>query len=368
MEHKNLVMEYDKDLIEKILDDIDMRYIILFLYVIRNDLFKNLTSKKIIEAYEKILELDEIYKTNILNFWNQEFIEIAIDLGLFKNIRSVREFEQKDEDFIVKLGEETITIENEIISVPADTLFLIINKKFKNLTRRNFNLALPKLKDVRCERSNVIHHLISEIGEHDYTLSDDLYIILDQIGNVYQTIKIEITIEGFYQRFKEIQDKIAKFIEIFDPTLNNLPIIKKITKAIKEQKDIIKSLKDEKVELPEKFNFEKIDKNHKIFKNWYSKLLSLLDFRFKSENIETKLLGIKRFYSGKEKKYNYLKFIEKVSFNEDNIINNIQDSLIELRSNVIELNEKISKFNRKELKLLNLDYERLLITSSDDSE
>ena len=366
LEHKNLVMEYDKGLIEKIFDDIDTRYIILFLYVIRNDLFKNFTDEKIIEAYENILQLDEIYKSNILNFWNQEFIEIAIDLGLFKNIRSLREFEQKDEDFIIKLGEETITIENDTISVPDDTLFLIINKKFKDLTRRNFNLALTKLKDVRCERFNVIHHLIFEIGEHDYTLSDDLYIILDQFGNVYQTIKIEITIEGFYQRFKEIQDKITKIIEVFDPILNNQPIIKKINKAIEEQKDVIRYLKDEKVELPEKFNFEKIDKNDKIFKDWYSKLLSLLDFRFQSKDIETKILDIKRFYSGKKKKNNYLKFIEKVSFNEDNIVNNIQNSLIELRNNVIELNEKISQFNRKELKLLNLDYERLLITSSDD--
>ena len=361
-------MEYDQGLIEKILDDIDMRYIILFLYIIRNDLFKNLTDEKIKETYERILELDEIYKNNILNFWTQEFIEITIDLGLFKNIRSIREFEQKDEDFVIKLGEETITIENDTISVPDDTLFLIINKKFKDLTRRNFNLALTKLKDVRCEKYNVIHHLIFEIGEHDYTLSDDLYFILDQFGNIYQTIKIELTIEGFYQRFKEIQDKISKFIEIFDPILNNNPVVKKISKAINEEKEIIKSLKDEKVQLSEKFNFEKIDTNDKIFKDWNSILLSLFNIRYKLEEVDTKLIDIKKIYSGKNKKYNYLKFIEKVSFNEDNIVNNIQESLIDLRKKVIYLDEKISQFTKKELKLLNLDYERLLITSSDDKD
>ena len=137
MEHRELSLEYDKNLIEKILDDLDMRYIILFLYIIRNDLFKDLTNQNLIDSYERVLILDEIYKSNVTKFWNEEFTEIAIDLGLFKNIRSLREFNQKDDDFILKLGEETITIEKNSISVPDDTLFLILNKKFKTLTRRN---------------------------------------------------------------------------------------------------------------------------------------------------------------------------------------------------------------------------------------
>jgi ABC-type phosphate transport system auxiliary subunit len=55
-----------------------------------------------------------------------------------------------------------------------------------------------------------------------------------------------------------------------------------------------------------------------------------------------------------------------VSFNEDNIVNNIQNELIDLREDVIEINEQISKFNKKDLRLLNLDFERLLITSSEE--
>jgi hypothetical protein len=42
MEHKNLTLEYDKNLIEGVIDDKNTRYIILFLYIIRNDLFKDL--------------------------------------------------------------------------------------------------------------------------------------------------------------------------------------------------------------------------------------------------------------------------------------------------------------------------------------
>ena len=130
MEHTNLSIENDKNLIEKVLDDIDMRYIVLFLYIIRNDLFRDLNNTELIESYEKVLILDEIFKDNILNSWENEFIEVAVDLGLFKNIRSMREFQQKEDDFTIRLGEETVTIENDIISVPDHSLFLMITKKF----------------------------------------------------------------------------------------------------------------------------------------------------------------------------------------------------------------------------------------------
>jgi len=365
MEHKSLSLEYDKNLINKILDDNNMRDIILFLYIIRNDLLEDLNDRSLIESYQRVLILDDIYKNNLLTFWNEIFIETAIDLGLFKNIRSLREFKQKDEDFILKLGDETVTIENDTILVPEDTLFRMIYKKFKFLTRRNFNLALTRLKGVMCERSSAVHPFIYQIGENDITLSDDLYYILDQFGNIYQAIKMEVTIEGFYERFIEIKDKITDFIEIFDPILNSKTSINKINKAIEEQKDIIKLLKDEKIKLSDKFEMDKIDKNDKIFKEWYSKLIQLLNLRFEMEIIDGKLLEIKIYYTGKNKINSYLEFIEKVSFNEDEIVNRIQNSLIDLRKEIIEIDNEISKLTKKDLKLLNLDYERLIIMSKD---
>lgn len=366
MEHTNLSIENDKNLIEKVLDDIDMRYIVLFLYVIRNDLFKDLKNTELIESYEKVLILDEIFKNNILNLWNNEFIELIVDLGLFKNIRSMREFQKKEGDFIIRLGEETVTIENDAISVPDHTLFLIINKKFKFLTRRNFNSALIKLKGVRCEASNIIHPFVSEIGDQDYVIPDDIYYILDQYGNIYQAIKIEITIEGIYQRYLETQEKIDEFIDIFEPKLRTKPVLKKIHEALKSNKDIIKHLKDEKIELPDKFIQNEIDIENSIFRDWNSKMMLLLNFSFQMKQIENGLLEIKNYYSGKSKKFKYLEFIEKVSFNEDNIVNTIQSALIKLREELIKVNNELEKLTNKELKLLNLDYERYLITSRDD--
>ena len=150
MEHKSLSIEEDENLLIKILENVDMRYIILYLYIIRNDLLKDLSDSELIKSYERVLILDEIFKNNIIEFWDEEFIEIMIDLGIFKNIRSLGEFNKLEGDFILKLGEETITIENGTISIPDDLLFLIIKKKFKFLNRRNFNLALTRLKSVSC--------------------------------------------------------------------------------------------------------------------------------------------------------------------------------------------------------------------------
>ena len=366
MEHKNLSLEYDRNTINKILDDINTRYIILFSYVIRNDLFEDLQNIELRESYERVLILDDIFKGNITNFWSENFIDVATDLGLFKNIRSKREFEQKDEDFIIKMGAETITIEQDVISIPAETLFLIIRKKFKFLTKRNFNLALTRLKGVRCETTNVIHPFIFEIGEKDYTLSDDLYYILDQFGNIYQAIKIEVTIEGFYQRFEEIEGKINDFINIYDPTLNNKNVIKKISTAIVEKKDIIKYLKNQKIKLHEKFETDKIDKKAEIYNEWNSKLLALLNYRFKIKNIDQKLMELKSYYSGKNKAYGYLEFIERISYNEEDIVDKIQESLLSLRGELMEINNEILKIKKKEIQLLNLDFQRYILMNSDE--
>jgi len=364
MEHKTLTLEHDKNLINKILEDINARYIILFLYVVRNDLFKDLNDKMLLETYEKVLALTDVYKSNITDFWDKEFFEIYIDLGLIKNIRSLREFDQKADDFILKIGEETVTIEKDTISMPDDSLYLMITKKFKSLTRRNFNLALTRLKGVRCENSNLVHSLIYEIGEHDYVLSDDIYYILDQYGNIYQSIKIEVTIEGFHQRLNNIKEKIEKFTNVYEPILNTKSVVKKIRTALEEKKDVVQYLKDEKVELSDKFN--KNDLSGEIFKEWKSKLDSLLKLRFQIDQIDKNLITLKRFYTGKDKKYSYLDFIEKVSFNEDEIVDKIQESLLEFRKDLVKINETISNFTLKEIKLLNLDYERLIILGNDE--
>jgi hypothetical protein len=242
----------------------------------------------------------------------------------------------------------------------------MINKKFKTITRRDFNLALTKLKGLKCEVANVIHPFIFQIGDHDFTISDDIYYILDQYGNIYQAIKIEITIQGFYERFIEIRNDIEKMLQIFDPTLISEPVKRKIQSACEKNKDIISYLREEKIKLSNKFDIDKIEKDNEIYKIWKEKLLLLLNLNIELNNLEKNLDQLKNIYSGKNKKYSYLQFIEKVSFNEENILTDIQTKLIKFREDIIEIKSKMASETKKDLKLLNLDYERLIVMSDDD--
>lgn len=365
MSHQNLSLEYDRELIEKVLDDKNMRYIVLFLYVIRNDLFHDLMDQHLLKSYERVLILDDIYKGNLKTFWDPDFTQIAVELGLLKNIRSYREYQQKDDDFIVKMGEETITIEEKTILTPKDTLFAMIKKKFKFLTKRNFNAALVRLKGVRCEKgAGIIHPFIYEIGENDVTLADDLYYILDQFGNIYQAIKVEVTIEGFYNKFKELHEKLLALIELYDDTLTRKSTLSKVKTALEEKKDVLKYLKEEGIELSDKFKFRGSEEI-KIYHEWKSTLLRLFEYQIEMEEIDRQLLEIKEYYSGKDKKYGYLEFIEKVSFNEGNIVTKIENLLIKLRERLIKIKEVIESYTKKKIKLLNLDFERYILTSED---
>ena len=106
--------------------------------------------------------------------------------------------------------------------------------------------------------------------------------------------------------------------------------------------------------------------HERTYQQWITELLELLKIRYQMEQFDKKLIDLKSYYSGKNKKFSYLEFIEKVSFNEDGIVDHIQNSLIDHRKELVRINEQISKLTEKELKLLNLDYERLIIMSGED--
>ncbi|MGV9200049.1 MAG: hypothetical protein ACOC4M_14680 [Promethearchaeia archaeon] len=131
-----------------------------------------------------------------------------------------------------------------------------------------------------------------------------------------------------------------------------------------EGKDILKHLKEEGINLPDKFKYRG-GKDVEIFQEWKSTLAKLFEYEIEMEEIDTQLLEIKQYYSGKDKKYGYLEFIEKVSFNEDNIVTEIEELLIKLRERIIKIKEVISAFTHKKIKLLNLDFERYILTKED---
>jgi len=361
VEHNRLSIDVDETLINKVFENVEMRYILLYLYIIRNDLLKNLTDEKWLNSFNRIMNFDELLKSDLERYASKEMIEILIDLRIIKNLRSSQELKKKDDDFEIKLLEQ-IRIEDNTIIVPEDTLFAVISKRFKFFTKRNFHEAISRLKGVMCENTSCIHPFLYEVGKENYVLSDDLFEILDDLGNPYQTIKVETTISEFYNRFLDLLEQIEGFLELFDPVLNKKPNVRIIKEAIEKNKDLFEYMKENVKNLPEKFDLEEIEnKDDEIFIKWRKTLLKLIMKRKKLNEIDSELNKIRNFFSGKGKKYSYLEFITKISYNENNILNEIKNKLVELRKELVSIKDELSEFNSKDLKLLNLDYERFLI-------
>lgn len=364
MEHNQLSLEYDRNLINSLLNDINCKYLILFLYIIRKDLFKD-SDPELMSKYERVIILDEIFKNNVETFWDQDFIDIVIDLGLFKNIRNRSDYNRKEGDFILRMGDITITVEKDTILTPIDTISSMINRRFKSSKLNDFSSCITRLKEIRCESTSTTHRLIYEIGEEDLVLSDDLYELLDEIGNIYQAIKIEFTIEEFYRKFKENQEKLMSYTAIFDPILDKMVNIKQIIKKDGSKEEIVefklgglkkikRALEDAvEIEKDQKLEFIGVNFNFKLSEEIVNINLSALNYQtlkklqINMENLNKELKEIKSYYSGKNRKYNYLEFLEKIPEIKDEI----QKLLISAKSNIEYIIEMMSSIESQLIKI-----------------
>ncbi len=364
MEHNQLSLEYDRNLINSLLNDINCKYLIFFLYIIRKDLFKD-SDPELMSKYERVIILDEIFKNNVETFWDQDFIDIIIDLGLFKNIRNRSDYNRKEGDFILRMGDRTITVEKDTILTPIDTLSRMINRRFKSSKFNDVSSCITKLKEIRCELTSTTHRLIYEIGEEDLVLSDDLYELLDEIGNIYQAIKIEFTIEEFYRKFKENQEKLMSYTAIFDPLLDKMVDIKQTIKKDGSKEEIIefklgglkkikRSLEDTvEIEKDQKLEFIGVNFNFKLSEKIVNINLSALNYQtlkklqINMENLNKELKEIKSYYSGKNRKYNYLEFLEKIPELKDEI----QKLLLTTKSNIEYIIEMMSSIESQLIKI-----------------
>jgi len=359
-----LTLEHDKNLINNILNDNNCRYLILFLYIIRKDLFKN-SKQELMNKYERVIILDEIFKNNVEQFWDQDFIEIVIDLGLFKNIRDRRDYDRKDGDFILRMGESTITIEKDTILTPVDTLFGMTTRMFKSITLNDINSCITRLKEIRCESTSITHKFIYEMGDEDIVLSDDLYKLLDEIGNVYQAIKIEFTIEQFYRRFRENQEKLMSYTAIFDPLLNKMIDLKEVVKEDGSKVDTVefklgglkkikKALEDiTEIEKDQKLEFKGVNFNFKLSEDNININLSASNYQtlkklqINMDQLNEQLNEIKSYYSGKNRKYGYLEFLVKIP----DLKEEIQDLLVSTKKNVEYIIEMMSSIEDELIKI-----------------
>ena len=70
---------------------------------------------------------------------------------------------------------------------------------------------------------------------------------------------------------------------------------------------------------------------------------------------------LQAYYSGKNQIMPYLTFIQKTTYDEDDISSKIRDSLITARNKLKYITQQLDQYSIKDLKMLNLDLDRYII-------
>lgn len=365
-DHTKLDLDVDRILLQQVFDDPDKRHVILLLYELRSELFQDLKNPARLNAYVKIMELETIYVSSFKTFADDEaLVDIFFELGLIKNLRSRREFDRKDDDFIVKVV-EGIRIDEDVIIVPVDALLAILRKNFSGWTKAQLNKTLKELQGIMCQTYPVIHPFVVAADE-DYYMPDDLYYLLDLYANPYQCLRVEITIEGVHDRIRDHLDQLQKQVKVFDPLLTKARTKKVLAQGLNQAEeppeDLVEYLVEELPKVSKKFH---PDSELEKFEEWKQSLNALLHGIHETEDLLAKVEQIKAIYAGKTRDMTYFEFIRKVSFNEEDLLTRIEDDLVACRRQMIAIRKKLKPLTPKKTKLLNLDYERELLIEEDE--
>jgi hypothetical protein len=127
--------------------------------------------------------------------------------------------------------------------------------------------------------------------------------------------------------------------------------------------DYVSFIIEKSRKLPAKFkpNFPKDKPIPDIYKKWKETLNALIKIKLDFDAIDEKLDTLRAYYSGKKQVMSYLKFIEKATYDEDELSEKIKAMMLSARNALKGVSEEIEKYSKKDLKLLNLDLERLIV-------
>ena len=85
-EHSTLDLDYDRILLEDVFDSPNLRYVALYMYIIRKDLFQDLLDDDIIEQFETITSLDEPTVEDLIRICTGDFIRALFQYKFITNI------------------------------------------------------------------------------------------------------------------------------------------------------------------------------------------------------------------------------------------------------------------------------------------
>ncbi|MHA1511670.1 MAG: hypothetical protein ACTSRX_08120, partial [Promethearchaeota archaeon] len=351
-EHTTLDLEYDRMLLEDVFDSPNLRYVSLYMYIIRKDLFQDLLDDDIIEQFETITSLDEPTVENLIRICTGDFIKALFQYKLITNIRSYEMFQSKGNDVKIrfakglKLTHDEISESEEEVHIFFNEVYLerVLAPIIPEMTQTRILESLERLRAMMCPKSSMIHELVHKYGDY-YVIDDDFFYIIEEFGNPYQALRIEIMIRAMSNKYKEIESNINGVLKQFESSIVKAPIMKKLKQAKEKGKeDYVKYLveKSRKKTLPHKFWVEfpenEIPDNYLKWKNSLNELFKL---KLIFIDIDLKMDELRAHYSGKNQKMTYLKFIQKSTYDEDNISEKIKNLLIDARNSLKEVSEKL---------------------------
>jgi hypothetical protein len=395
-EHKGLSLDIDRSLISDVLDTSDLRYVVLFMFFIRKELFGDLEDDDIMNQFELLFHLEEPTILDLQKLVSEELLQKLFQYNVITNIKSYEAFQAKGSEVKVrlapglKLEHEEISSEEEEIHILCREDFLerVITSKIIEMTANRIHKALERLRAMMCPRTSVVHNLVKKFGDF-YVLADDLYYIIEQLGNPYQALRVELMIRAMVDKYQEIERKLNENLELFDILLLKSEILNKFKQAKENLKtDYLAYLVAKSRKLPAKFNpkfpeldmkknkretkgkkdFEKSTEPEKvtafqypeIYLAWKEKLNDLIGSKLQFTEINSKLDQLKAYYSGAKQIMSYMSFIEKTSF-DDEIADNVKNLLMDARNQLKDISDKLEFYDKKDLKILNLNWDRYII-------
>lgn len=367
--HTQLDLSFDRRLLEDVFDSPDLRYVVIFMFIIRKELFNDLEDDDLQASFESLKALEEPTVGDLKKICDDDFLKKLFQYNVISNIKSYEVFQAKSDETKIKLV-EGLTLTHEDISKEVEEIHIFMNEqylerliapKIPEMTANRIHAALERLRAMMCPRSSVIHVLVHKYGDF-YVLDDSLYNILETLGNPYQAIRVELLIRGMAQKYKEIDTSLTEALDQFDPNLSKSDMMNKFKTAKEKQKtDFLAYLVEKSRKLAHKYD-PKFPEGQvpEIYLRWKTVLNALIALRLKFDELDAKFDTLRAYYSGKKQVMPYLTFIEKTTF-DDEISEKVKALLVTARDELKSISEELEKYSKKDLKLLNLDYERAVL-------
>ncbi len=396
-DHITLDADYDRALLEDVFDQPDLRYVALYMFILRKELFHDMEDDAILECFETLVSLDEPTVGDLQRYCTTDFIKALINFHVISNIKSFNVLKMKSPDFKIRLA-KGIKIAREDISEMEEEFHLFCQEDFlerviapnvPEMTQTKILKALERLRAMMCPRSSTVHKLIHKYGDH-YVLDDDFFYIIEDLGNPYQALRIEMMIRAMGNKYKEIGKGLILILDQFDP---NLAKKQMMDKCRKKQKSVIHGKKgngdspaqtgeskvnfldylvkkSRKRTLPLKFRveFPEGEEIPEIYREWKTALNNLIRVKLDFEGIDKKMDDLRAYYSGKNQIMPYMTFIEKATFDEDDLSEEVRTALLEARNGLKKVNDMANKYSKRDMKILNLNVERMIIEEGLDEE